>query len=69
MRAADLATVVVKPAVTGTMRARQTKARQNRVAKKQWIAYIGVAILTTALTKVLNDFIERRFAADDADVD
>ena len=37
------------------------------MAKKQWIAYIGVAILSTLLTKVLNDFIERRFAADDAD--
>lgn len=69
MGVGDLAGVVVKPAVTGTMRARKTKARQNSVAKKQWVAYIGVAILTTALTKVLNDFIERRFAADDADVD
>jgi hypothetical protein len=65
----DVAGLVAKPAVTGTMRARKTKARQNSVAKKQWIAYIGVAILTTILTKTLNDFIERRFAADDADVD
>ena len=69
MGVGDFAGVVVKPAVTGTMRARKTKARQNSVAKKQWVAYIGVAILTTALTKALNDFIERRFAADDADVD
>jgi hypothetical protein len=38
------------------------------VAKKQWIAYIGVAVVSTLLTKLLNDFIERRFAADDADV-
>ena len=68
MRAADLATVLMKPALTGTMRARQTKARQNSVAKKQWIAYIGVAILTTVLTRTLNEFIERRFAAEDADV-
>ena len=68
MRAADFATVVVKPALTGTMRARQTKARQNSVPKKQWIAYIGVAILTTDLTRALNEFIERRFAAEDADV-
>ena len=68
MGAADFATVVVKPALTGTMRARKTKARQNSVAKKQWIAYIGVAILATVLTKTLNEFIERRFAAEDADV-
>jgi hypothetical protein len=54
--------------VTGTMRARKTKSRQHRVAKKQWIAYIGVAALSTLLTKLVNDFIERRFAADDAEV-
>jgi hypothetical protein len=68
MGVGDLAGLVVKPAVTGTMRARKTKTRQNSVAKKQWIGYIGVAILTTVLTKTLNEFIERRFAADDADV-
>jgi hypothetical protein len=68
MGVGDLAGLVVKPAVTGTMRARKTKSKQNSVAKKQWIAYIGVAILTTVLTKTLNEFIERRFAADDADV-
>ncbi len=68
MGVADVAGLVVKPAVAGTMRARKTKARQNSVAKKQWVAYIGVAIVTTVLTKTLNEFIERRFAADDADV-
>lgn len=67
MGVGDLTGLVVKPAVTGTLRARKTKARQNSVAKKQWIAYIGVAILTTVLTKTLNEFIERRFAAGDAD--
>jgi hypothetical protein len=68
MGVAEMAGLVVRPAVTGTMRARKTKARQHTVAKKQWVAYVGVAALTTLLTKVLNDFIERRFAADDADV-
>ena len=68
MGVGDLAGVVVKPAVTGTMRARKTKARQNSVAKKQWVAYIGVALLATVLTKTVNDVIERRFAAHDADV-
>jgi hypothetical protein len=53
--------------VTGTMRARKTKSKQHSVAKKQWVAYIGVALLSTVTTKALNDFIERRFAADDAD--
>jgi hypothetical protein len=68
MGAAEMAGLVVRPAVTGTMRARKTKSRQHVVAKKQWVAYIGVAALTTLLTKVLNDYVERRFAADDADV-
>ncbi len=67
MGAGDVAGLLVRPAVTGTMRARKTKSRQHSVAKKQWVAYVGVAILTTVLTKVLNDVIERRFAADDAD--
>ena len=67
MGVAEVAGLVVRPGVTGTMRARKTKSRQQSVAKKQWIAYIGVAILSTLLTKALDDFIERRFAADDAD--
>jgi hypothetical protein len=68
MGMAEIAGLVVRPAVSGTMRARKTKSRQHSVAKKQWIAYIGVAILSTALTKTLNDLIERRLAADDADL-
>jgi hypothetical protein len=68
MGVAEVAGLVVRPAVTGTMRARKTKSRHHSVAKKQWVAYIGVALVSTLLTKVLNDFIERRFAADDADV-
>ena len=68
MGVADIAELVVRPAVTGTMRARKTRSRQHSVAKKQWIAYVGVAVLSTLLTKALNDFIERRFAADDADL-
>jgi hypothetical protein len=60
MGAGDVATLVLKPAVTGTMRARRTKADHNHVAKKQWVAYIGVAVLTTVLTKALNEFVERR---------
>ena len=67
MGVAEVAGLVVRPAVTGTMRARKTKSRQQSVAKKQWIAYIGVAILSTLRTKALDDFIERRFASDDAD--
>jgi hypothetical protein len=64
----QIAGLVVKPAVTGSMKARSTKSKQNSVAKKQWVAYVGVALVTTLIGKVLNDFIERRLAPDDADV-
>jgi hypothetical protein len=60
MGPADVASLVVKPAVTGTIRARKTKADRDGVNKKQWIAYIGVALLTTAAARVLNDLIERK---------
>jgi hypothetical protein len=60
MSAADIANLVVKPAVTGTMRARKTKAERDRVTKRQWAAYIGVAVVTTLLTRQLNQLIERR---------
>jgi hypothetical protein len=66
MGVVDVATLVVKPAVTGTMRARRTKASRNQVAKKQWIAYIGVAVLTTLVTKVLNELIEQRLGDEPA---
>jgi hypothetical protein len=62
MSAADVANLVVKPAVTGTMRARKTKSERNRVTKKQWAAYIAVAVATTLLTRQLNDLIERKLA-------
>jgi len=60
MGAGDIANLVVKPAVTGTMRARKTKADRARVTKKQWVAYIAVAALATLATRRLNDLIERR---------
>lgn len=64
----QIANLVVKPTVTGSMKARSTKSKQHRVAKKQWVAYVGVAVVTTLIGKVLNDVIERRLAPDDADV-
>ena len=60
MGAADVANLVVRPAVTGTIRARRTKSERDRVTKKQWAAYIGVAALTTLLTRQLNELIDRR---------
>jgi hypothetical protein len=32
------------------------------VAKKQWIAYIGIAIATTLMARLLNDLVERHLS-------
>jgi hypothetical protein len=64
MRTGDIAGTIVRPAVSGTMRARQTKKDRDSVTVKQWIGYILVAVATTWLTKQLDDLIERRFADD-----
>lgn len=60
MGAADVANLVVKPAVTATFRARKTKNDRNRVTKKQYAAYVAVAVLTTLVARQLNELIERR---------
>ena len=66
MRPGDAAAAVIRPAVSGTMRARQTKKARHAVTAKQWIGYILVAAATTWLTKALDDLIERQFSATDA---
>jgi hypothetical protein len=60
MRAGDLAGAIVRPTVSGTMRARQTKKAKERVTAKQWLGYVAVAAATTWLTKKLDDLIEDR---------
>ena len=57
MGAGDVAGLVVKPAVSGTMRAR--KANSAHLSKKQWAAYVGVAILMTVLSRALNELVDR----------
>jgi hypothetical protein len=61
MRPGDALGTMVRPAFSGTMRARQTKKDGQRVTKKQWLGYIAVAAATTWLTKKLDDLIEQRF--------
>ena len=65
MRPGNAAAAIVRPAISGTMRARQTKKARRAVTAKQWIGYVVVAAATTWLTKALDDLIERRFSADD----
>ena len=51
--------MVVKPAISGGMRARKAKARQDGVTKKQIVAFILVSVGTTVVARTLNDLIER----------
>lgn len=64
MRTGDIAATIMRPTISGTMRARQTKKERQRVTKKQWLGFIAVAAATTWLTKTLDDLVERRFSAD-----
>jgi hypothetical protein len=59
MRPADLS-VIARPALTGSMRARKTKKERDRVTLKQWLGFVAVAAFTTWLTRELDDIVERR---------
>lgn len=59
----DVAGLVVRPAVTGTMHAQRTKSKRS-VNKRQWIAYVGVAVLAAAMTRAANHLIEHRLGDD-----
>jgi hypothetical protein len=52
----------MRPAISGSMRARQTKKEQEHVTVKQWLGFVAVAAFTTWLTKELDDFVERKLA-------
>jgi hypothetical protein len=62
MRPGDLASIIARPALSGSMRARQTKKEQQRVTVKQWLGFVAVAAFTTWLTKELDDIVERKLA-------
>ena len=57
-----MAGVVIKSALSGTTRAGKTKSKRGHVAKKQWIAYIGIAIATTLTARLLNDLVEQHLS-------
>ena len=62
MRPATLISMIGRPALSASVRARQTKKNQDQVNAKQWIGYIAVALATGWLTTKLDDLIERRFS-------
>ena len=60
MKPGDAASTLIRPAISGTMRARQTKKKQRQVTAQQWLGYIVVAAITTWLTQKLDDLIDQR---------
>lgn len=64
MRPATAASMLMRPAMSATMRARQTKKERKSVTIMQWLGYVAVAAATTWLTKELDDLIERRFGSE-----
>jgi hypothetical protein len=60
MRTGDLVSMTMRPAVSGSMRARQTKKARDRVTLKQWLGFVAVAAFTTWLTRELDAIVERR---------
>lgn len=63
MRTGNVLAMIGRPAVSGVVRARQTKRDRGRVNAKQWLGYVAVAAATTWLTKALDDAVDRRFGA------
>jgi hypothetical protein len=59
MGVGDVTGMVVRPAISGGMRARKAKSRQDHVTKKQIAAFVLVSVGTTILARTLNDLIER----------
>ncbi len=62
VRTGDALGIVARPAMSGTMRARRRKKEQHSVTARQWLGYIAVAIVTTWLTRKLEDLVDERFS-------
>ena len=52
--------MVARPALSGSMRARQAHKEGIGVTKRQWLGYIAIAAFTTWLTQRLDDLVEER---------
>ena len=63
MRPGDALAVLVRPAFSGTIRARQTKKEQQTVTTKQWLGYVAVAAATTWATKKLDDLVDKHLGS------
>jgi hypothetical protein len=54
--------MVARPAMSGSMRARQAHKEGIGVTKRQWLGYIAVAAFTTWLTQRLDDLVEEHLS-------
>ena len=60
MKPGEAMAMVARPALSGSMRARQAHKDGIGVTKRQWLGYIAVAAYTTWLTQRLDDLVEQR---------
>jgi hypothetical protein len=58
VRPGDAVAMVARPALSGSLRARQAHRDGIGVTKQQWLGYIAVAAFTTWLTQRLDDLVE-----------
>ncbi len=64
MRPGEAMAMVARPAVSGSLRARQAQKDGIGVTKRQWLGFIAVAAFTTWLTQRLDDLVEQRLGDD-----
>ena len=60
MRPCDAVAMVARPALSGSLRARQAHKEGIGVTKRQVVGYIAVAAFTTWLTQRLDELVEER---------
>ncbi|HSD03625.1 MAG TPA: hypothetical protein VLB81_14705 [Gaiellales bacterium] len=54
--------MLARPALSGSLRARQAHKEGIGVTKRQWLGYVAVAAFTTWLTQRLDDLVEEHLA-------
>jgi hypothetical protein len=64
MKPGEAMAMVARPAVSGSLRARQAHKDGIGVTKRQWLGFIAVAAFTTWLTQRLDDLVEQRLGDD-----
>ena len=60
MRAGNAVAMLARPALSGSLRARQARSDGLVVTKRLWLGFVAVAAFTTWLTQRLDELVEER---------